>query len=363
MKALILAGGRGTRMRPITHTLNKHLIPIAGEPMLFRIIRDVADLGVKEIIVNLNQGDKEVPAAVGTGKRWGVKIRYIEQEKPNGMMYPIKLAQDLIGNNNFIFSAGDNILSGGLKKHLKTFREYKSDAHVLVVKRKDYQHFGVAKIKGNRIIDTVEKPKTFVSDLVLTGIYFFTPCVFAAMDKAKPIDPKGQNKPEYYPPTVINVLLKEKKKFTYSEVTGWWKDTGLPIDINLGNQLVMSDMAKEDFTFKGSAGEGSCIDGRVKTGKGTVINGRSMIRGPVIIGENCIVENSFIGPYTAIGNNSVIKNAEIENSIVMDNVQIDTGMVRVVDSLIGNNAKITPNGCTLPTGHRLIIGEHASVEL
>ena len=235
MKALILAGGRGTRLRPLTHTKNKHALPIGNRPMIERIIRDAIDLGIKDIIININKGDKEIPELLGNGKRFGknIKIQYIEQPEPNGMMYPIKLAEKLIGDDEFLFSAGDNILAGGLKQHYEDFKKKKSDAHVLVVRRSDYQNFGVAVVKGDKVVKTVEKPKEFVSDLVLTAIYFFTPVVFKAFDYVKPIDPKGTGKPEYYPPVVNNWLIENGYKMTTSEVTGWWKDTGAPEDLIL----------------------------------------------------------------------------------------------------------------------------------
>jgi len=176
MKALILAGGRGTRLRPLTHTKNKHALPIGNRPMIERIILDAVDLGIKDVIINVNVGDTEMRALLGDGKRFGCKISYIEQQEPNGMMYPIKLAEKLIGDDEFLFSAGDNILTGGLKQHYEDFKKKKSDAHVLVVKRPDYQNFGVAVMKNGKIVKTVEKPKEFVSDLVLPlcNIFLYT---------------------------------------------------------------------------------------------------------------------------------------------------------------------------------------------
>ncbi|MCA9381826.1 NTP transferase domain-containing protein, partial [Candidatus Dojkabacteria bacterium] len=224
MKALILAGGRGTRLRPLTHTMNKHLLPIGNRPMIFRVIEDAIELGINDLIININKGDTELPRIILSynKKNWKKNFQFIEQPEPNGMMYPIKLAEKLIGNEEFFFSAGDNILLGGLKKHYDDYKKNKADAHILVVKRKDYRQFGVAVIKNGQLVNTVEKPKKYISDLVLTAIYFFKPVVFGAFENIKPIDPNNTGKPEYYPPTVNNWVIKQGYKFTASEVTGWW---------------------------------------------------------------------------------------------------------------------------------------------
>jgi len=360
MKALILAGGRGTRLRPLTHTKNKHMLPIGNKPMIERIIEDAIDLGIKEIIINVNQGDKEMPALLGDGKRFGkgIKIHYIEQPEPNGMMYPIKLAQKLIGDNEFLFSAGDNILTGGLEEHYKDFKKKKSDAHVLVVRRPDYQNFGVAVMEGDKIVNTVEKPKEYVSDLVLSAIYFFTPAVFKAFKYAKPIDPKGTGKPEYYPPVINNWLIENGHTFTASEVTGWWKDTGAPEDIILANRLILE---RECLDKCEGEIQDSKMEGNIEVGKGSVVK-NSVLRGPVSIAENVTVENAYIGPFTSIGADSVVKNAQIENSILMGNCNIHDLDTILDSSLIGWNAEVTQkNG--YPKADTMYIGDDSLVEL
>jgi glucose-1-phosphate thymidylyltransferase len=360
MKALILAGGRGTRLRPLTHTKNKHMLPIGNRPMIERIILDAIDLGIKEIIININMGDKEMPELLGDGKRFGrgIKIHYIEQPEPNGMMYPIKLAEKLIGDDDFLFSAGDNILTGGLKEHYKDFKKKKSDAHVLVVRRPDYQNFGVAVMEGDKVVKTVEKPKEYVSDLVLSAIYFFTPAVFKSFDHIKPIDPKKSGKPEYYPPVVNNWLIDNGYTMTASEVTGWWKDTGAPEDIILANRLILEN---ECLDKNGGKVTDSKVEGNVEIKKGTLIK-NSVIRGPVSIAENCTLENAYIGPFTSIGEGSTVKNAQIENSILMGNCNIHDLDTILDSSLIGWNAEVTQkNG--YPKADTLYIGDDSVVQL
>ena len=360
MKALILAGGRGTRLRPLTHTKNKHMLPIGNRPMIERIILDAIDLGIKEIIVNINMGDKEIPGLLGDGSKFGkdISIQYIEQPEPNGMMYPIKLAEKLIGNDEFLFSAGDNILAGGLKKHYEDFKKKKSDAHVLVVKRPDYQNFGVAVMKDGKIFKTVEKPKEFVSDLVLSAIYFFTPVVFKAFDYVKPIDPKGTGKPEYYPPVINNWLIENGYTMTASEVTGWWKDTGAPEDLILANRLILEREVLDEC--EGEVVD-SKIEGNVEIKKGAKIT-NCTLRGPISIAENAVVQDSYIGPFTSIGAECVVKNVEIENSILMGNCNVHDLDRRLDSCLIGWNAEVTSkNGH--PKADRLFIGDDSKVEI
>jgi glucose-1-phosphate thymidylyltransferase len=360
MKALILAGGRGTRLRPLTHTKNKHMLPIGNRPMIERIIEDAIELGAKDIIININKGDKIMPELLGDGKRFGkgIKIHYIEQPEPNGMMYPIKLAEKLIGDEDFLFSAGDNILTGGLKEHYKDFKKKKSDAHVLVVRRPDYQNFGVAVMEGDKIVKTVEKPKEYVSDLVLSAIYFFTPAVFKAFDDIKPIDPKGTGKPEYYPPVVNNWLIDNGYTMTASEVTGWWKDTGAPEDLILANRLILEN---ETLNRNGGKVEDSKIEGNVEIMKGTKVK-NCVIRGPVSIAPNCTLENAYIGPFTSIGEGSTVRNAQIENSILMGNCNIHDLETILDSSLIGWDAEVTQkNG--YPKADTLYIGDDSLVQL
>jgi len=359
MKALVLAGGRGTRLRPITNTINKHLIPIAGKPMISRVLDDIADCGIKEVIINLNKGDKEIPNAIGDGSKWGLHIEYIEQPEPNGMMYPILLAKELIGDEPFLLYGGDNILSGGIKKYYDEFMASDSSAHLLVTKVDNPERFGVAVVKDGLVTKTVEKPQEFISDLAVTAIYFYRPPIFEAMENVKPVIKGNSAIAEYYPPPAHQWLIDNGHKVTVSEVTGWWKDTGKPEALLEGNSLVMHSI---EHKIDGDVHEDAVLQGLVQIGKGSTIGKNVVIRGPVVIGENCVIKDSYIGPYTSIGNEAKFSRAEIEHSIVMDNVTIET-QERIVDSILGNNCTVHSTIHSLPSGHKLVIGENTFVEL
>ncbi len=359
MKALVLAGGRGSRLRPITNTINKHLIPIAGRPMIFRVLDDIAECGIKEVIINLNKGDKEIPDAVGDGSQWGISIQYIEQEIPNGMMYPILQAEELLGDEPFLLFAGDNILSGGIKQYYQEFIESDSDVHVLATRIQNPERYGVAVVENGVVTKIVEKPKEFISDLAVTAIYFFRKPIIEAMKHVEPVVKGNSSIAEYYPPPAVQWLIDKGHKVTVTEVTGWWKDTGKPEALLEGNSLVLSAI---ETAIEGEVSEEAIIEGKVQIGKGSTIGPGVKIRGPVVIGENCQLEHCFIGSYTSIGNNVVIKNAELEHTIVMDQVEIDTDK-RIVESILGVNCKVSSVKETKPSGHRLVIGDNTLVQL
>jgi len=360
MKALITAGGNGTRLRPITHTLNKHLIPIGNRPMIFHVIDEVKKVGIVDIVINVNKGEKELTKALGDGKKLGVNIKYIEQEQPLGLAHVIKIAQPLIGKNKFVYFLGDNILAGGIKKYVNDFKKNKSNCHLLLSKVKDPERFGVAEVKDGRVIRTVEKPKKFISDLAVTGIYFYDHNIFEAIKYVKPSPlSKGRMIREYDIPPAHQWLIDQGLKVTYSEVTGWWKDTGKPQDLLEGNQLVLSEI---DTKIEGEVENTVTIQGRVRVGKGTKITGKSFIRGPVAIGESCVIRDSYIGPFSSIGDRAELYGVEIDHSIIFEDVDIHCS-TRIVDSLIGANTLITPHTDTFPSGHCLIIGRDSIVEL
>jgi len=359
MKALVLAGGRGTRLRPITNTLNKHLIPIAGRPMIFRVLDDIAECGIKEVIINLNKGDKEVPSAIGDGSKWGLEVTYIEQELPNGMMYPILLAEKLLGNEPFLLFAGDNILSGGIKKYYEEFINSDSDVHVLATRIENPERFGVAVVENGRVTKIVEKPQEFISDLAVTAIYFFRPPIIEAMKNVEPIKKGNSSIAEYYPPPAVQWLIDRGHKVTVTEVTGWWKDTGKPEALLEGNSLILHAVDPE---ILGEVHPDAIVEGRIRIGKGTVVEADVKIRGPVVIGENCHLSGCYIGPYTAIGNGVKIKNAEVEHSIVMDEATIETEK-RIVDSIIGARSQVQSTTASRPGGHQLVIGENTVAQL
>jgi len=356
MKALITAGGQGTRLRPITQTLNKHLIPIANKPMIFYALEKVAQVGIKEVGIVINQGDKKIEQVVKDGKKWGLRVTYIPQiGGPLGLAHVIKVAKNFLREEPFLFYLGDNIFVGEITEFVKDFEKNKLDCLLSLSKVKNPQRFGVPEIKNGKIVGVEEKPTRPKSDFAVAGIYFYNSHVFEAVENIKP-SARG----ELEISDVHTYLIEHGRRVGYREITGWWKDTGKPEDLLEANQLILSDLKKE---IKSKIEKGVVVHGKVRVGERSKILGReTIIRGPVVIGENCLIENCYIGPFSSIGNNVEIYNTEIENSIIFDFSDINCE-TRIVDSLIGVNSLVTPAKKTFPSGHKLIIGDQSQVEL
>lgn len=359
MRALIAAGGRATRLRPITQTINKHLIPLANKPMIFYPIEKVVEAGIKDIIINVNPGDQEIAKAVGDGSKWGATIKCIEQEGgPQGLAHIVKNAESYLVNEPFIFYLGDNIILGSIKPLVEKFQQENLDMLLAFAKVKEPQRFGVAEIIDGKLVRIIEKPENPPTNLAQTGIYFYSPKIFEAV---KNIPPSARG--EYEISDANTYMIEKGYKVSWVEAQGWWKDTGKPEDLLEGNQLLLSEKAAhEESQNLGEIENGALVQGKVWIGKGTQLKGRVLIRGPVIIGENCIIQDSYIGPYTSVGNEVEIYKAEIEHSVVFDYVDINC-QVRIVDSLLGHNAAITSAHETWPLGHKLIIGDNTVIEL
>jgi glucose-1-phosphate thymidylyltransferase len=358
MKALITAGGHATRLRPITWTINKHLIPLANKPMIFNAIEKIVETGVKDIGININPGEVEIQKVVGNGSRWGVNITYIEQiGGPRGLAHILKMAQPFLGDDEFIFYLGDNIILGSIVRFVEKFKQEKPHGLLALSKVRDPHRFGVPELRDGKIVRVDEKPQNPKSDFAVTGIYIYDHNVFRAVDAIQP-SARG----EYEISDVHTWLIENGFSIGYEEITGWWKDTGKPEDLLEGNQLLLSEMTREQAINESQSDSEVIISGRVRIGKGTVIHGRTLIRGPVVIGENCVIERSYIGPYTSIGNNAVIRNTEIEHSIIFDQVSISCPK-RIVDGLIGRGATVISMANSLPAGHRMVVGDNSMVEL
>ncbi len=358
MKALITAGGRATRLRPITWTINKHLIPLANKPMLFYAIEKLEAIGIREIGISVNPGESEIQKFVGDGSRWGVKITYIEQTGgPLGIAHVVNNAKSFIGDEPFIFYLGDNIVLGTLDRFVNKFTREKLNCVLALSKVKDPQRFGVPELKDGKVIRVEEKPTEPKSNYAVTGIYVYDKNFFEAF---KHITPSARG--EYEISDIHTWLIQNGYAVGFEEITGWWKDTGKPEDLLEGNQLLLTEMPPGEMIIEGEIASSAVIHGRVKIGKGTKIGERCLVRGPVVIGENCIIENSYIGPYTAIGNDVEIYNTEVEHSVIFDYVDINCSK-RIVDSMIGQNATVLSAHATLPLGNRLIVGDNAVVEL
>jgi glucose-1-phosphate thymidylyltransferase len=355
VKGLILSGGHGTRLRPLTYSQQKQLIPVANKPILFYAIEDIVEAGAKDIGIIVGPNKEQIMEAIGDGSRWGARITFIEQEAPLGLAHCVKISGDFLEDESFVVYLGDNILKGGITKYLNRFKESKADASILLCKVDNPSQFGVAELnKDGSVRRLIEKPQNPPSDLALVGVYMFTPAILEAVNNIKP-----SHRGELEITDAIQYMIDHKLKVNSEIVDGWWKDTGKSKDILEANHLILDELMPYN---KGRVEESAVIRGKVAIGKGTVIKADSVIKGPVIIGKNCSIgPNTYIGPYTSIGDNSRIVNGEIEYSVIMDNVVIST-QKKIVDSLIGRNVKIYERE-KLPKGHKFIVGDNSEVEL
>ena len=356
MKGIILHGGHGTRLRPLTHTGPKQLLPIANKPMSQYALEDFRNAGITDIGIII--GDvypEKVKEYYGNGENFGVKITYIYQDKPRGISHAIKLCKDFVGNDKFIVYLGDNILRKGLVDYKNKFESSSTDALILLCKVNDPSRFGIAEIDSDSssIKKIIEKPSEPNSDLAVIGVYFLTPKIFGIIDKLKP-SARG----ELEITEALQLLMDENNSIQYETVTGWWKDTGTPEDILHANQLVLDSIGKENQFVIDKDAE---IKGSIVIGKNTEISSDSCVNGPVIIGTNCkIGSNVTLGPNVSVGDNSVLENCKVENSILMENCKI-TASVHLSNSIIANGSQIETN--THQSIHQLLLGERSQLKI
>jgi len=354
MKGVILHGGHGTRLRPLTHTGPKQLIPVANKPISQYVLEDLRNSRIRDIAIILGgiMPDK-VEDYYGDGRKFGVNISYVYQEKPAGIAHAVGLTEDFVKDSSFVVYLGDNLLKGGISKFVREFQKEVYDAMILLCEVENPKQFGVAEFdKNGNLVKLIEKPKKPPSNYALTGIYFFKPMIFKMIKKLKP-----SWRGELEITEAIQLLMDEGYKVGYKKVEGWWKDTGTVEDIIEANILVLDDL---EMKIEGTVEDKACIQGRVAIGKKACLRRGALIRGPASIGENATIESKvYIGPYTSIGNNAHIKRGEIENSIIMDNctIEMDT---KITDSIIGANSEIITNQKG-PKGHRLIVGENSKI--
>lgn len=357
MKGLILAGGFGKRLRPITYTKQKQLIPIANKPMIFYVIEDLISAGIKDIGIVVGHDKEQIIEEVGDGKKFGCKITYVEQKEPKGLAHAVLVSEDFIKDSDFVMYLGDNLLSGGIEDFVSNFNNSKVDCSILLTKVKDPKRFGIAELNENgQVIKILEKPENPPTNLAVIGVYAFKKSIFEA---AKNIKPSARGELEIT--DSMQYLLEKNYKINAELVRGWWEDTGKPEALLGANQIILDNKVKSEN--KGKVESGATVTGRVKIGKGSVIKKGTVIRGPSIIGENCEIGGDvYIGPYTSIGDNVKIKNTEIEHSIIFDNTEIDSKK-RIVNAIIGQDCKIRSAEETLPAGNKLIIGDNSDIEL
>lgn len=355
MKGLLLAGGHGTRLRPLTYTGNKHMLPIANKPMLMYGFDTLRASGIKEIGVILGPLQEGIMNALGDGSNFGVKVTYIDQPDPKGIAHAVLISRKFLGDSPFIVHLGDNLLKDNIPELAQEFQRSGADATVVLSRVADPDRFGVVQIENGKIVKLVEKPKQYVSDLALTGVYFLRPSIFPVIEKLKP-----SWRDELEITDAIQNLLDIGGKITYHEVSGWWKDTGRPEDILEANQLVLKDLKT---SIKGKIEQEAAVSGSVDLGDGVVVRTGSVLKGPVVVGDHSEIGNgAYVGPYTSVGSYVKILRAEIENSIILDGTIIDCGE-RIVDSIIGRDSKIVSDHADSPRGRRFVVGESTFVSL
>jgi len=357
MKGVLLSGGTGSRLRPITHTGPKQLVPVANKPVIEYAIEDLKEAGITDIGVVLgNKGREEIQEILGDGSKFNVDITYIIQGNPLGLAHAAGCARDFIGDDDFVMYLGDNILKEGITDLVESFRANDHGAGIALQEVDNPQQFGIADInESGSVKGLVEKPEDPPTNLALIGMYVFSPAVFDVIDD---LEPSWRGELEIT--DAIQQLLDNGQAIDSHLVTGWWKDTGKPEDILEANRLVLEDGQR---AIEGEVGDNAEIDGRVKLAESAAIESGAVVRGPVSIAEGTRVKSgTYIGPYTSIGPSCTLENIHIENTVVIGDSTI-TASGRIVDSLLGQGANVESSDDLLPKGRRLVVGENSQLKL
>ncbi|MFF4545007.1 glucose-1-phosphate thymidylyltransferase [Streptomyces sp. NPDC001406] len=353
MKALVLSGGAGTRLRPITHTSAKQLVPVANKPVLFYGLESIAAAGITEIGMIVGDTAAEIEEAVGDGSKFGLEVTYIPQEKPLGLAHAVLIARDFLGDDDFVMYLGDNFIVGGIRTLVDEFRASRPDAQILLTHVPDPRSFGVAELDASgQVIGLEEKPEHPKSDLALVGVYLLTPLIH---DAVRAIRPSWRGELEIT--HAIQHLIDTRADVRSTVIQGYWKDTGNVGDMLEVNRTVLEGMERR---IDGEVDERSETVGRVVVEEGARV-ANSRIVGPVVIGSGTVVSDSYVGPYTSIAENCRITDSELEFSIVLRDSSID-GVGRIESSLIGRHVEVTP-AAGLPSAHRLVLGDHSKVQI
>lgn len=333
MKGIILHGGHGTRLRPLTHTGPKQLLPIANKPMSQYCVETLVRAGIIDIAFIIGGiGANKVRDHYGNGEKFGAKFTYIEQDLPKGIAHAVSLCKDFVDSEKFVVFLGDNIIQREISEYVLRFQKSNASASLLLCEVNNPSQFGIAEIKNNKIIKITEKPKNPPTNLAVTGIYFLTPYIFDVIKKLKP---SWRNELEIA--DALQMLIDEEKEIIYETITDFWKDTGTPNDIIEANRTVLENMIG---VFGGKKEENVLMEGKIIVGEGTIIKNGAKIMGPAIIGKNCTIENgTTIGENTSIGDNSSLSCCTVSNSIIMSNCVIE-GSLKIRNSIIGSNSKI-----------------------
>ena len=352
MKGLILSGGTGTRLYPLTYTSAKQLIPVANKPILYRVIESIRDAGIDDIGIVVGSTAEQIREAVGRGGRGGVNITYIPQEKPLGLAHAVKVAQPFIGDDRFVMFLGDNVIQGGISPLIREFASSEWNSQIVLTRIAHPEQYGVAELDDSgRIVRLVEKPKNPPSDLALVGIYMFDKHIHEAVDGIKP-----SWRGELEITDAIQWLVDHDYAVHPYIHRGWWIDTGQPGDMLEANDLVLEEL---DYKVEGYVDRDSQVGRRVTVERGAeIIN--SVVRGPSIIGENTRIVNSYIGPFTSIYHDVLVENSEIEHSMVLEHSHITDVGTRIQDSLIGRDVVINRSPIR-PRALKLTLGDHSKV--
>jgi len=351
MKGLILSGGKGTRLRPITHTSAKQLVPVANKPVLFYGIEAIASAGITDIgiIIAPETGD-EIREAVGDGSRFGVSVTYILQDRPAGLAHAVLTAEPFLGEDSFVMYLGDNLLQGGITELVDRFRRSEPDALILLTPVEDPESYGVAELDGDRVVALVEKPVEPRGNLALVGVYMFTAAVHEA---ARAIEPSARGELEIT--DAIQHLLDGGLRVESHIVRGWWKDTGQLADMLEANRLILDTI---ESRCDGELTE-TQLDGRVIVEAGARLV-RSTVRGPAIIGAGAQLIDAYVGPYTAVGERCTIERAEVEHSILLAECSVHDLDVRIEESLLGRNARVRRDSRQL-RAYRMMVGDNSEI--
>ena len=359
MKGLILAGGSGTRLRPITHTGAKQLVPVANTPILFYALQHLADAGIAEVGIIVGDTAEEIQAAVGDGSRWGLSVTYLPQEAPLGLAHAVLIARDFLGDDDFVMYLGDNLLRDGIVPFVEGFIAARSSddtpavAQILLAPVPDPQRFGVAELGADgSVVLLVEKPEVPPSDLALVGVYLFGPTIHEAV---RAIEPSERGELEIT--DAIQWLIDQGHRVRHEVLDGWWLDTGKLTPLLEANRLLLEII---EPSIAGEVDEASQIEGRVVISEGAVVT-RSVIRGPAVIGAGTVVTDSYIGPSTSIDRNCEVVGSELEHSIVLAGSRI-LHVPRVIDSLIGRDAVVS-RAEQRPSANRFLVGDHCQIFL
>jgi glucose-1-phosphate thymidylyltransferase len=358
MRALITAGGRGTRLRPLTHTSNKHLIPIANKAMIHYALEAVAAAGIAEVgvVINPDTGE-EIRKALGDGTAFGVQISYVMQDAPLGLAHVVQVAEPFLRGEPFVFFLGDNVVVGGIRQFVEKFQSRQEDCHLVLARVREPQRFGVAEVKEDRIVGVVEKPKQPKSEFAVTGIYLYGPPIFEAV---RAIRPSARGELEIS--DAHQYLLDRGYHVGFSEITGWWKDTGKPEDLLEANRFALDHLLDGIApVIRGHVDDESDVQGKVVVEAGARIVA-SQVRGPAIIGKDAVVERSYVGPFTSLGARCVIRNSELEYSILFEDTQILDADVRIERSLLGREVVIR-RAESRPRTQKFILADQSIIEL